>query len=174
MPFLDVLHAYFDAEQRFGLLFIAPAGLAFIGVAAYTWLAEQGGFRWGLALPLGLFGLAILAVGVGLALRTPGQVEALVSAYQASPAAFLADELPRMDRVNANWTPLLATWTVLTLAGLGLRFGLHRDWAEGLGAALVLIGGLGIVVDSLSERRARPYTEALAAQAQEHAPPSSL
>ena len=171
MPFLDTLHAYFDAERSFGLFFIAPAGLALLCVAAMSWITQSGGFRWGLSLRTLAFGLLMLAGGVSLGLRTPGQVGALLSLYEASPASLLAEELPRMERVNANWPILLGVWTTMVLGGLGLRFGLHRDWAEGLGIALVLLGGVGLVIDSVSERRAEPYTAALEelAQAQREA-----
>lgn len=161
MAFLDVLHAYFDAERSFSLFFITPVGAALLLGAAYVWQSQTGGFRWGMLIPLVLFGLLLLAVGLGVGLRTPGQIDGLVAAYEASPAAFLADEVPRMAQVNRNWPIFLGTWIVLIVVGLGLRFGLRADWAHGLGPVLVLVGGLGVVIDTLSERRAAPYTAAL-------------
>lgn len=89
----------------------------------------------------------------------------LNTAYAQSPAALLAIEVPRMARVNANWPVLLATWCGLLGLGLALRFGVRRAWAEGLGTALVLVGALGVLIDTVSARRARPYTEALGAAA---------
>ena len=80
----------------------------------------------------------------------------------------VAEELPRMRKVNANWPRLVATWATLVVVGLGLRFGLRADWAHGLGPALLLMGAVGFLVDGFAERRARPYTVALETLAAKH------
>jgi len=80
----------------------------------------------------------------------------------------VAEELPRMQKVNDNWPMYIGTWTTLVLVGLGLRFGLKADWAHGVGPAIILIAALGFLIDGFAERRARPYTEALEALAAEH------
>jgi lipoprotein signal peptidase len=82
----------------------------------------------------------------------------------------LANELPRMQKVNANWSLYIGTWVSLLVVGLVLRFGLKADWAHGLGPALMLIGAMGFLIDGFAERRARPYTQALDALAAEHQP----
>ncbi len=79
----------------------------------------------------------------------------------------LAEELPRMEKVNANWPIYIGMWTAMVLVGLGLRFGLEADWAHGVGPALILIGAMGFLIDGFAERRARPYTAALQALAAE-------
>jgi hypothetical protein len=56
MPFLDVMHAYFRGERIESLHFIVPIGIAMVAFAAVTLRAERGGFAWGLAVPLVLFG----------------------------------------------------------------------------------------------------------------------
>ena len=73
----------------------------------------------------------------------------------------LAEEMPRMNQVNANWPRLIATWAALVVIGLGLRFGLKADWAHGVGPALILVGAIGFLIDGFAERRAQPYTAAL-------------
>ena len=71
----------------------------------------------------------------------------------------------RGERIEALY---FIMWTTLVLVGLGLRFGLKSDWADGVGPAIVLIGAMGFLVDSFAERRARPYTQALEVLAAEH------
>lgn len=172
MPFLDVMHSYFRGERIEALYFIVPLGVALLGFAAVTLRAERGGFAAGLAIPLALFGLVAIGTGAAIGLRTPGQVTELEIGYESDPAAMLAQEIPRMERVNANWPRLIATWAALLVIGLGLRFGLKVDWAHGVGPALILIGALGFLIDGFAERRATPYTAALEALAAEH-PPSN-
>jgi hypothetical protein len=163
MPFVDVMHSYFRGERIEALCFIMPLGVAFLGLAAVTLRAERGSFAWGLAIPLALFGLVAIGTGAAIGLRTPGQLAELEAGYESDPSAMLAQELPRMEKVNANWPRLVAAWAALLLIGLGLRFGLKADWAHGLGPALILIGACGFLIDGFAERRARPYTQALEA-----------
>ncbi|MCU0633627.1 MAG: hypothetical protein MUE41_02035, partial [Gemmatimonadaceae bacterium] len=113
-----------------------------------------------------LFGTVALVTGLAVGLRTPKQVATLERMWAASPAALLRAEVPRMQRVNANWPRYLALWAVCAVVGLVLRFGVPREWAHGVGPALLLVGAIGVVIDGFAERRAREYTQALeAAQA---------
>jgi hypothetical protein len=168
MPFLDVMHTYFRGERIEALYFIVPIGVAMVAFAAVTLRAERGGFAWGLAVPLVLFGLFAIGIGAAVGLRTTGQVAAIEAGFQSDPGAMVADELPRMQKVNDNWPIYIVLYTTLVLVGLGLRFGLKADWAHGVGPAIILIGALGFLIDGFAERRARPYTEALEVLATEH------
>jgi hypothetical protein len=168
MPFLDVMHAYFRGERIESLYFIVPIGIAMVAFAAVTLRAERGGFAWGLAVPLVLFGVFAIGIGAAVGLRTTAQVAELEAGFQSDPGAMVAEELPRMHNVNDNWPIYIGMWTTLVLVGLGLRFGLKADWAHGVGPAIILIGAMGFLIDGFAERRARPYTEALEALAAEH------
>jgi hypothetical protein len=157
------MHAYFRGERIEAFYFILPVGVAFLAFAVVALRAERGGFAWGLAVPLVLFGLIAIGTGAAVGFRTTGQVAEIEARYKSDPSAMLAEELPRMRKVNGNWSIYLGTWTLLVLVGLGLRFGLEADWAHGVGPALILIGAVGFLIDGFAERRARPYTEALEA-----------
>lgn len=171
MDFQSLMHEYFRGERIEALYYILPAGLLLIGMAATALATDRGAFGWSMAVPLALFGLVAVATGVNIGWRTPGQVAAIEQSLQASPADMLAEEIPRMEKVNANWPMLVASWTALVVLGLALRFGIAADWAHGLGPALILIGALGFLIDGFAERRARPYTAALTALATEHSAP---
>ena len=168
MPFLDVMHAYFRGERIEALGFIVPVGVALVAFAAVALRAERGGFAWGLAVPLVLFGVFAIGAGAAVGLRTPGQVASIEAGFQSDPGTMVAEELPRMKKVNDNWPVYLSMWAVLVLVGLGLRFGLKADWAHGVGPAIILVGAIGFLIDGFAERRARPYTVALEAVAAEH------
>jgi hypothetical protein len=168
MTFLEQMHDSFRGERIEALFFIAPAAVVLFILAAVAVKSEGGAFGIAMAVPRVVFGLVAFGTGLAVGLRTPSQVAALEQAYAASPGAMVAEELPRMRKVNAAWPMYLGTWTVAVLAGLVLRFLVKSDWAHGLGPGLILVGAMGFLVDGFAERRARPYTqalEALAAQA---------
>ncbi len=161
MSFLDTLRAYFDGERLEAFFFILPAGLIMLILAGTALKAEGGAYGIAMAVPLIVFGLVLAATGLGVGLRTRAQVEQLEKDYAASPKAMVEKELPRMEKVNANWPKYLAVWTALVVAGLVFRFAFKADWAHGLGPGLLLAGAIGFLVDGFAERRSRPYTAAL-------------
>lgn len=168
MDFLEVMHSYFRGERIEALFYIVPAGLLLLGMAATAVVTDRGGFGWGLALPLAVFGLVALGTGAAVGLRIPGQVAEIEQAYREDPGAMVGKELPRMQAVNANWPRLITTWATLVILGLALRFAVKADWAHGVGPALILVGALGFFIDGFAERRARPYTAALEAVKRQH------
>lgn len=168
MTFLEQLRDYFHGERFEALAFIAPAGLVLFVLAVAAMKSEGGPFGVGVAVPCVIFGLVLLGTGLGVGLRTAGQVTTLEAELASSPKAMVEKELPRMRKVNANWPVYLGVWTALVVAGLALRFGLKADWAHGVGPALLLVGAMGFLIDGFAERRARPYTKALEALAAEH------
>jgi hypothetical protein len=164
MDFVEAMQTYFRGEKTTGLSII-PLGLALVAFAAWIWRTEGGGFRWALVVSLGLVGAAAAIGGAALALKTGPQVAALEALYQRDPAALVAGEAPRMQKVNANWIRLKITWTVLAIVACGLALFVRRGWAEGLGAALLLSAALAMMIDTFAERRAHVYSAELDALA---------
>jgi hypothetical protein len=167
MTFLDTMQAYFRGEKLEALLFILPLSLALLGLAVVAVRVERGGFAWGLAVPCALFGLVALVTGGVVAARTDRQVAAIERAWAEAPASLATTELPRMEKVNADFKAYFAGFAVLVAAGLTLLLVVHSPWARGLGPALILIGGLGFIIDGFASRRAIPYTAALEALARD-------
>ncbi|MBL9027450.1 MAG: hypothetical protein JNL21_34985 [Myxococcales bacterium] len=163
MDFPAIMHEYFRGERIESLYVIAPLGILCVAFGAGLLLTERSAFFVGVAVPFVVLGLALAGVGGSVGLRTSSQVAALEQAYQTNAATFVAEELPRMEKVNKNWPVYLTTWCVFAVVGLLLRFAVSRDWAHGLGIALVFFGGVGLLIDGFAERRAKPYTAALSA-----------
>jgi hypothetical protein len=162
MEFVDAMGEYFAGEKSTGL------GVAAYGVvlaAAAFWLSrtQQGGFMWALAIPLGVLGLGALVGGIVLFAKTGPQLDALIELHRSDPAAFIAQELPRMQKVNANWPRLEAAWTVLIVGGLASVWLSGRDWLHGLALTLLVLGTTGMIIDVFAERRAKLYTARLTA-----------
>ncbi len=163
MPFVEILQTYFRGEKLEAWFFIFPAGLALVALGVVALRESRGGYAWGVAVPCILGGLALVATGVGVGARTDRQVSELLAGYHDAPAQMVEVELPRMERVNANFRSTHVIFGVMAVLGLGFLYGVPKDWALGLGQALVLLAGIGLVVDGFASRRAVPYTEALAA-----------
>lgn len=161
MSFIDIMQDYFRGERIEALYYILPAGLILIGLAVTAIYSDRGVFGWSMATPLLLLGLVAVGTGLHVGLRTPAQVADLEQQYQQDRQTLLSEEIARMDKVNANWPRLIATWAILVVAGLILRFVVDSDWAHGLGPALILAGAVGFMIDGFAERRAQPYTAAL-------------
>jgi hypothetical protein len=163
VSFLDVLRDYFRGERLEALVFMCPIGMASVAFSLMLLKADRNAFTWAVAVPFFVLGLALLGTGAAVGLRTPSQVEGLTQLYSNDLGAFAAQELARMKQVNAMWPVYLSVWTAFAAVGLLLRFGIHREWALGLGIALLFFAGVGFMIDGFAERRARPYTAALEA-----------
>jgi hypothetical protein len=161
MAFADVMHAYFRGEKLEAFGFILPVGVLLIAFAGLAIKVERPGFAWGVAIPCILFGLALIGTGWVVGTRTAGQVTELDRLFADSPIALITVEWPRMGRVNEAFALYVKAYLAMTVIGLGLRFALNADFAHGLGSALILIAGLGFMIDGFAERRARVYTQAL-------------
>lgn len=172
MSFVDVLQEYFRGEKQVGVM-LAVVGAAFLAGAVWVFRTQAGGFAWGLAVPLVLVGLAFGGGGTFLALRSDRQITELSARYQSEPDAFLADEVPRMERVNANWPRVKIAWTAVITVALVLLMAVRRDWASGVGLALLLVMTVLFFTDVFAERRAAVYTRALEHARSERAQPPS-
>lgn len=160
--FVGAMRAYFEGEKVAGAA-LAVFGVVLLGAAYWVSRVHAGGFMLGLAIPFAIVGLAGLVGGIVLVVKTGPQVDALVQLYSSDVTGFVAQELPRMQKVNANWVRLEAVWTVMIAGGLGCIWLAQREWLHGLALALLVVGTTGMITDVISERRARVYTAELEA-----------
>ena len=168
MSFLDVMYTYFRGEKVEALAFILPIGLLLVIFGGVVLKVERTPFTWGAVIPAILFGLVLIAVGVSVGGRASGQVEELRQGFEQAPAAMVEQELPRMRRVNQTFRATIISFGVAVAIGLVLVYAPGSGWAQGLGSALILVGGLGLMVDGFASRRAMPYTAALEELAEHH------
>lgn len=158
---LQAIQLYFQGEKIEALVFILPLGLLNLVFGVWLLTDNPGGFAKGVAIPLVLMGLLMSTVGGVVGYRTPAQVSGIVKAIEADPKAGVQAEIARMDKVNNAWHLYLVIWGLCGFAGLLLRFAASSDFLNGMGIALVLIAGIGLMVDGFAERRTHPYVDAL-------------
>lgn len=160
-PLPEAVAQYFQGEKIEALVFILPIGLLSLVFGGWLLVENRSAFERGVAIPFLLMGLLMTVIGATVGFRTPSQVRALSQAWEAHAPTAAAAEVQRMERVNKNWGPYLVVWAAFGVIGLGLRFGTSREFAQGLGIALVFFSGVGLLVDGFAERRTHPYGEAL-------------
>lgn len=160
MTFVDVLEAYFRGEKQLGIA-LAVVGFGLVAGALWVLRTQVGGFAVGLAVPLSIVGLGLGGGGVYLAIRTEHQVAALTANLDKDPRAVYSSELTRMAKVNANWPRLKMAWAVLTVIAMTMVVAAKKEWAHGVGLAVMLATTILFFTDVFAERRARVYTEGL-------------
>lgn len=165
MRLVEAMTTYLRGEKLEALIFILPLGLVAMGFGAWLLTDDKSAFARGVAWPCVVLGLLLAGVGGTVGFRTPAQVEELTAAFAAAPEATRAAEAERMKKVDAAWPVYLAVWGAFGVIGLVLRFLVKHDAAQGVGTALVFFAGVGLFIDGFAERRARPYREALEAEA---------
>ena len=161
MSFIEVMQTYFRGEKLEAIFFILTIGLALVAFGIVAFKAESGGFAWGVAVPSIVFGLVLMGTGIGVAARTNSQIAEIKTGYQSDPGAMVKKELPRMEKVNANFRTTFYVFGVLAAIGLAFHYLAGPTWGRGLGAVLILVGALGLLIDGFAERRAVPYAAAL-------------
>jgi hypothetical protein len=170
MPFTEAMHTYFRGERVEALAFILPLGLLLVVGGGLALRYERSAFTWGAAVPAIAGGLLLAVVGAVVGFRTNAQVADLERGYTEAPATMAAEELPRMEKVNASFRTTIVVFGVLAAMGLVFLFAVPFEWARGLGTGLLVVGALGLTIDGVASRRAVPYTAALQTLAQEPPP----
>jgi hypothetical protein len=157
----DAIQIYFQGEKMEALVFILPIGLLSLVFSAWLMTDNPSSFAKGVAIPFLLMGLLMSTVGGVVGYRTPSQVAGIVRTLEVDRQAGIRAEIKRMTKVNGAWQRYLVMWGLFGIAGLVLRFATSTDFLRGLGIALVLIAGIGLLVDGFAERRTHPYVHAL-------------
>lgn len=158
-PFEQELLAYFAGEKRESMLFVA-VGLAALASAALLWRSIHP--LRGMMFPLAILGIVEVVVGGAVLARTDRQVAALIADLRKDPATLTVEEVPRMERVMANFKVFKVIELVLLAAGVGLllAFGRHSTLC-GVGAGLIAQAALLLVLDAFAEARGHAYLAAL-------------
>jgi hypothetical protein len=162
--FVEALQQYFGAERQVGWAMVG-VGVGLLGAAAWAMRTQAGAFGWWLVGSFALLGLVFGVGGAALAVRSAGQLEAFTAQHASEPAGLVAQETPRMAKVNANWPKLKVAWTVIIVVALVLLQLQRKEWAVALGLVLLFVATLLFFTDVFAERRAELYTRALEREA---------
>jgi hypothetical protein len=120
--------------------------------------------------PLAIVGLLQLALGIGLYMRTPGQVAELRAGFDSNPQKTAEAELLRMRRVNRNFVWIEVVEGVFLLVGFGLVLGMKGRPAAAVGLGLLLESAAMLAFDVFAERRGEAYQTWLEPRVSDKAP----
>jgi hypothetical protein len=156
---MEPLLRYFDGEKQAGSLAILLGALS---IAFAGWLFRGASPFRAMLVPLVIFGLIQVGVGIGLHARTPAQVAALEAGLRGDFTKERAGEIERMRRVQRNFGTLKIAWIVILMAGVSLVMGMaRRPVAVGVGMALAIHAAVMLAFDVFAERRGSAYLEYL-------------
>ena len=147
------LSSYFFAEKWEGLAFVM-VGVAAMALTAFLW---RGPYR-GMAVPLVLVGLIQVGVGGSVFRRTDAQEAALAAQLESAPATLRAREVPRMERVMANFR--IYKIVELCIFAFGVTLTLlfpHQDFVYSAGIGCIAQGAFMLVLDLFAEHRGAAY-----------------
>lgn len=152
----DPLLHYFAGEKA-GAAVCLALGIGAVLFAFWVWRSHTA-FR-AMAIPVGLIGLAQLALGAGLWLRTDPQVASLQAGLTDQPQSTREGELARMERVNANFQVIEAAEAALILVSLVLSLAFRgKPTLTAVGMGLLLQASVMLAFDLFAEHRAHVYT----------------
>lgn len=164
MPFLETMQQYYEGE-RLGAILFGCWGIFCAVFSIFLWRRRKiRPILHGLFYPLAFLGLFGILAGAALGFKNTQRLGDFPGTYQADPKTFIQNEVTRFEKsggINDLWFPLKIMWGVFILTGLVLRFGIKKDLLRGVGIGLVILGASGMLLDTVSERRAKEYAARL-------------
>jgi len=158
MVLADALTTYFDGEKSAGLVLVGVGAIACVwAVVVRRGVSDAAGMFW----PVVVIGALQLAIGAGLAARTPSQVAGLRAQMASAPSEMLAAETQRMQKVQRSFVVIEVVELVLLVVGVALALGFKGTYRAEVGMGLALQAAVMLVFDLLAERRGALYLAAL-------------
>lgn len=164
MGFLEAVELYFRGERVTGYVLI-PVGVIAVAAALYLWRVHGAPTAKGMAVPLAIIGLGMAIGGPLLARTVDARHDRLSARFAEDPAAPVAGELARIEKVNSNWKSLKIAWAALAALAFVLVFAASREWVHGVALVLLMAAAALMVLDTFAERRAQIYESQLRALA---------
>lgn len=162
-PTEEGMREYFAGEKRESFVFIA-AGVASLGVGIPLVIEGRDVGR-PMSVPLMAVGLVHLVLGVGLLVRTPGQVSHLADQLQREPSAWKEAEGKRMRGVMGGFQLYRLVELTLGTAGAfmaGIGYVRESPAACGVGLGLLIEAATLLALDFFAEERGRKYSALIA------------
>lgn len=157
---MDNIQQYFAGEKlqcSIGIFL----GLIGLGIAIYFFTLNQGVFK-GISyafIPLSLF---LLAICIGVVIRTPKDIKRVSSYYESEPTKMLTEELPRMQKVMKTF-PIVKTVEIgfMVTGAILLLFFWNNGTIKGVGIGLIIQGIMLYGFDHFAQTRGKIYFEFL-------------
>lgn len=155
---------YFNAEKSESLFFMV-VGILGVLSAIVLFFALKQIWAKGAAIPVFLVGLLMVVVGYTVYSRSDAQRKDIAYKMDMNPNALTLQEIPRMEKVMANFVYYRYTEIFLLAAGI-ILFLVFRtkptgQWWMGLGLSLAIMAAIMLLADGFAERRGAQYFKGL-------------
>ena len=158
---MEVIKNYFNAEKAESLLFIG-FGLLAILISIYCFFILKDNFWKGLAIPLVLFSLVQIAIGIIIYTRSPKDSMRVEYILKNEPQKIQSEEIPRMEKVVKNFVYYRYFEISMILLGVVLMFSLSNyGFWKGFGLGLFIQCALLLSLDFFAEKRGHTYLQHL-------------
>lgn len=157
---MDNIISYFNGE-RIQCIIGLIISLIFISFSIY-FLFQAKPFLKGFAYTAIPLSLLLIAICVGVILRTPSDIKRVTS-IATSPGKIKTDEIPRMDKVMSNFAMIKKVEIGIAVLGVILILVFkNNDLIRGIATALIIEGLILFLFDHIAESKGQNYLDFLA------------
>jgi hypothetical protein len=157
---MDNIVRYFEGEKlqcSIGILL----GLTGIVLSVYFIYLSKPVFK-GIAFAFIPLSSLLLAICIGIVIRTPKDIQRVSSYYESEPTKMLTEELPRMEKVMKTFPVVKRVEISFIIVGILLLifFG-NNGIIKGVGIGLIIQGIMLYGFDHFAQSRGKIYFEFL-------------
>lgn len=157
---MDNILKYFSGEKlqcSIGILI----GLAGLALSIYFINLNKEVYK-GIAFAFIPLSLLLLAICVGVVIRTPKDIKRVSSYYETEPDKIQSEEIPRMQKVMKTFPVVKKVELGFIIVGILLMLLFWKnDLIRGIGLGLIIQGVILYGFDYFAESRAKIYFEFL-------------
>lgn len=156
----DNIEKYFEGEKLQCIVGMIIS-LIFLAASIYFLFLQKPVLKGMAYVFIPLSGL-LLAICVGIVIRTPADIGRVTALYQTAPQKIQTDELPRMEKVMKSFTIVKRVEICFFLAGLLLgMFFWRNDLIRGIAIGLMIQGVILYLFDYSAAIRGKTYFDFL-------------
>ena len=157
---MDAIEIYFNGE-KWQCLIGALISLLSLAFAIYL-VKKSAPFHKGISYPFFVLSPALLLICIAIIIRSPSDLERVSNFLKQSPEKISSDELPRMQKVMANFEIIENVELAIIAIGLFLLIFFRKNpKVAGIGLGIAMQALLLLCFDLLAEKRGAIYLEFL-------------
>jgi len=152
---------YFEGE-RFQCTIGILIALVSLGLGLYYFTPVKTDFYKGIGYPFVIVSCILLAICIGVVLRTSKDIERVSNYVRYHPEKIKTEEIPRMEKVQQNFRNIKLAEIIIALLGLCFFvFVIGKPMLRGIGLGLLVQAIILYLFDHIAESRGRIYLDYL-------------
>jgi membrane glycosyltransferase len=157
---MDNIQKYFDGEKLQCILGIIIGSVCILTSIYFLFLQKP--MLKGVAYSVIPLSILLLTICIGIVIRTPNDLERVITFYKDEPQKIQTDELPRMEKVMKNFAMIMKVEIFIFAVGLLLAtFFWKYELVKGVAIGLMLSSSVFYLFDYIAAKRGETYLEFL-------------